>query len=242
MPRTSHLAVLETHELKLIMAVARATSPLAFALAAWCYEFGSRTAEPGLQKLEDLDMRLKRARPAHLKAGKPPAWHMLLPFCREALPLWLEARAGAVSDLAVSPKKQKLLFPTLRRSGRCETCAGSGQRPVLKRDGSRRYTDSKVSCHHCGGTGSHWGIARTEVYAIVSDVLKRSNVDPSCRHPHVLRHSIITHLLDAGVQDTTVQDRVGHRSLSTTLSYKRITERALREVESKMSKVYGDDE
>ena len=86
------------------------------------------------------------------------------------------------------------------------------------------------------------GIARTEVYTIVSDVLRRSKVDPSCRHPHVLRHSIITHLLDAGVQDTTVQDRVGHKSLTTTLEYKRITERALQEVESKMSKVYGGDD
>jgi hypothetical protein len=82
MPKTDHLAILQAHEMRSIMDVARATGPLPFALTAWCYEFGARTAEPGLQLLKDVDMRIGRARPAHLKAGKPPAWHMLMPFCR----------------------------------------------------------------------------------------------------------------------------------------------------------------
>lgn len=234
MPATSHEAILEAREMKAIMDGARATGPLAFALTAWCYEFGARTAEPGLQLLKDVDMRIGRARPAHLKQGKPPAWHMLLPFCREALPVWLEARGA----LGLSAVQRPLLFPSRITTGRCYTCAGSGQRPVLKRQGKRRFTDSTVECHHCGGTGVRWGVARQEVYSIVSDVLKRSGVDKTCRHPHVLRHSIITHLLDAGVSDKVVQDRVGHKQLATTLEYARVTESALAEIETRMTKVY----
>lgn len=235
MPKTDHLAILQTHEMKPIMDVARAAGPLAFALTAWCYEFGARTAEPGLQLLKDVNMRIGRARPAHLKAGKPPAWHMLMPFCREALPAWLAER----SALELRPEQKPYLFPSRITTGRCYTCAGSGQRPVLKRQGKKRFTDSTIECHHCGGTGVRWGVARQEVYTIVSGVLKAAKVNKSCRHPHVLRHSIITHLLDANVADNVVQDRVGHKQLNTTLEYKRMTESALAEVEQKMSKVYG---
>jgi integrase len=235
MPKTDHLAILQAHEMRSIMDVARATGPLPFALTAWCYEFGARTAEPGLQLLKDVDMRIGRARPAHLKAGKPPAWHMLMPFCREAIPAWLAERGA----LELRPEQAPYLFPSRITTGRCYTCAGSGQRPVLKRQGKRRFTDSKIECHHCAGTGVRWGVARQEVYTIVSGVLKRSGVDRSCQHPHVLRHSIITHLLDAGVSDKAVQDRVGHKQLATTLEYARVTESALAEVEAKMSKVYG---
>lgn len=235
MPATSHLAVLQAHEIRPLMDVARATSPLAFALVSWCYEFGARTAEPGLQLLKDVDLRVGRARPAHLKAGKAPAWHMLMPFCREAIPLWLEAR----TKLDLRPEALPLLFPSRIATGRCYTCKGSGQRPVLKREGKKRFHEGTVECHHCAGTGVRWGLARQEVYTIVSDVLKRTGVDPTCQHPHVLRHSIITHLLDGGVEDKVVQDRVGHKQLATTMEYARMTDSALAAVEAKMKKVYG---
>ena len=35
------------------------------------HEFGARTVEPGLRLPKDVDMRIGRARPAHLKAGNP---------------------------------------------------------------------------------------------------------------------------------------------------------------------------
>lgn len=235
MPKTGHLAVLQASDMRGVMDIARATSPLAFALTAWCYEFGARTAELGLQLLKDVDMRIGRARPAHLKAGKPPAWHMLMPFCRTAIPLWLAER----TTITLRPEQALYLFPSRIATGRCYTCKGSGQRPVLKRQGKRRFVDSTVECHHCNATGVRWGIARQEVYAAVSDVLKRSGVPREAQHPHVLRHSIITHLLDGGAEDKVVQDRVGHKQAATTAEYRRMTEAALTSIEGKMSKVYG---
>jgi site-specific recombinase XerD len=42
---------------------------------------------------------------------------------------------------------------------------------------------------------------------------------------HCLRHSIATHLLDAGVALEFVQDHLGHQSIRSTSIYARITDR-----------------
>ena len=42
---------------------------------------------------------------------------------------------------------------------------------------------------------------------------------------HSLRHSIATHLLDAGASLEFVQDHLGHRNIRSTATYARITDR-----------------
>lgn len=51
-----------------------------------------------------------------------------------------------------------------------------------------------------------------------------SGLDPHYT-AHSLRHSIATHLLDAGVSLEFVQDHLGHRSIRSTSIYARITDR-----------------
>lgn len=46
------------------------------------------------------------------------------------------------------------------------------------------------------------------------------------RHFHVLKHSICTHLLDAGAEIKFVQDWAGHKHIKNTLVYAQITNRA----------------
>jgi integrase/recombinase XerD len=98
----------------------------------------------------------------------------------------------------------------------------SSARPHLRGKASCRATDvSAVFLNQRGGR-----ISRQSVFALVRRYGCRVGLE---LHPHTLRHSFATHLLEGGADLRALQEMLGHADISTTQVYTHVDRRHVRE-------------
>ena len=130
------------------------------------------------------------------------------------VPIGRYAIAALVAWLGTGGREQVLLGAT---GG-----GGSSRRSPARRS-AMRDADA-VFVNQRGGR-----LSRQGAWAIVRHYGERAGLADRIS-PHVLRHSCATHLLDHGADIRTVQELLGHASISTTQVYTKVSTERLRAV------------
>jgi integrase/recombinase XerC len=184
-------------ELDRLLATPSADTPLGLrdrAILETIYSAGLRVSELVGLNIEDLDDVVATVR----GKGKRERLVILGGAARTSLQTWLNQRPQLLAQQAAQPGRSRLGT----RSGKSAT-SSHPQNPVfINRRGGRLTTRS---------------VAR-----MLEKYLKQAGLDPRTS-PHTLRHSFATHLLDRGADIRSVQELLGHRSLSTTQVYTHVT-------------------
>jgi integrase/recombinase XerD len=116
--------------------------------------------------------------------------------------IWITRLKGSLSgEYPIHPRTRRLLWAYL------------GERTTQQKN-PFLFTTRQSVAH---------GISPSTIFWLFRQYAEAAGIPPERQHPHVLRHSIATHLLDAGWDIADVQDWLGHADITSTLVYAKVT-------------------
>ena len=182
------------------------------AILEMLYGAGLRVSELRALRVSELDLVQKRVR----VMGKGQK-ERLAPFggpALEALHAWLDVR-----PLLLARKRSVSLDDDDQGAGTQTTATLSTGGAVSARTRARGAGDTEDALW-LGEKGTALTVRQ------IQNVVRRYGALGAGRgdlHPHALRHSYATHLLDAGADLRGIQDLLGHASLATTQRYTHVS-------------------
>jgi integrase/recombinase XerD len=135
----------------------------------------------------------------------------------------LDLPSGLVRVLGKGAKER--IVPIGGAADRALRAYLAGGRPELAGQGARARSAGDALFLNARGAR----LTRQGCWGIVRDAGRRAGLGDRV-HPHVLRHSCATHLVDHGADIRVVQEVLGHASVSTTQVYTLVSAARLRAV------------
>jgi site-specific recombinase XerD len=115
--------------------------------------------------------------------------------------IWITRLKGGVSsEYPIHPNTRRLLWAYLNQRGVDEN-------PYL----------------FVSRQGAHRPLSASMIYHLFRRYADAAQLPADRHHPHVLRHSIAVHLMNAGWDAADVQDWLGHRDIGSTMVYAAVT-------------------
>ena len=81
-------------------------------------------------------------------------------------------------------------------------------------------------------------LSRVMIFMLLKDLTAKAGIKKNV-HPHILRHSFATHLVEAGADLRAVQEMMGHKSITTTEIYTHLDRGYLRQTLEKFQEAAG---
>lgn len=78
------------------------------------------------------------------------------------------------------------------------------------------------------------------VYRLFRRIARAAGLPANLQHPHVLKHSIATHMLERGADLRYVQEWIGHADISNTVIYAEVTGRMKKQGEELVDTLIGE--